>query len=284
MAAKPFTSIATARAQTSSLRRAGKARSGGRTRTFHHYLHRHEVAERGHRDPARPGEVTTAKPVLEEHTLTIEQVVATVGARHRTVYERLIKPVLDRVIAALLLTLFLPVLALTALAVWVTLGSPIMLRQTRVGRQGRRFDMFKFRTMRPDRRTQQRSDYRGPERRMTHKSADDPRHTRLGRKLRKTSLDELPQLFNVLRGDMSLIGPRPELAEIVAQYEGWQHARHAVKPGITGLWQVTERPNGAMMHECTQIDLEYIQRLSLRADLAILIKTPLALLQKDGVV
>ena len=210
--------------------------------------------------------------------------VSAVGARRRTVYERLVKPVLDRVIAALLLTLFFPVLAFTALMVWVTLGSPIMIRQTRIGHHGRGFGMFKFRTMRPDRRGRQSSDYRGPERRVTHKSADDPRHTRLGRKLRKTSLDELPQLLNVLCGDMSLIGPRPELAEIVAQYAGWQHARHAVKPGITGLWQVTERPSGAMMHECTETDLAYVQQLSLRADMTIMLKTPFALLHKERVV
>jgi lipopolysaccharide/colanic/teichoic acid biosynthesis glycosyltransferase len=211
-------------------------------------------------------------------------VVAALGARNRTVYERVVKPVLDRVIAALLVALVLPVLAVTALAVWVTLGSPIMLKQMRVGRHGRTFGMFKFRTMHPDRRLHQRSDYQGPERRKTHKSLDDPRHTRLGRKLRKTSLDELPQLLNVLRGDMSLIGPRPELAAIVDQYHSWQHARHTVKPGITGLWQVTERPNGAMMHECTEIDLDYIERLSLRTDMAIVIKTPLALLRKDSVI
>jgi lipopolysaccharide/colanic/teichoic acid biosynthesis glycosyltransferase len=231
-----------------------------------------------------PGGLSTTGPAIDEHALRIERVAAAVGARRCTAYERLVKPVLDRVIAALLLTLLLPVLALTALAVWVTLGSPIMIRQTRIGHRGRRFGMFKFRTMRPDRRGRPPSDYRGPERRVTHKSADDPRHTRLGRKLRKISLDELPQLLNVLRGDMSLIGPRPELAEIVAQYEGWQHARHAVKPGITGLWQVTERPNGAMMHECTETDLAYVQQLSLRADMAIMLKTPFALLHKERVV
>jgi lipopolysaccharide/colanic/teichoic acid biosynthesis glycosyltransferase len=285
MAAKSFTSSATARANGSSTRHPIKARGSGRTRSFDHYLHRHEVAARWRRPHVRPpGGLTTTIPVVDENSLRLEHVVSPFVDRRRTVYERLVKPVLDRVGAALLLAVFGPLLALIALAVWVTLGSPIMLTQERIGQHGRTFGMFKFRTMRPDRRNGQRSDYRGPERRRTHKSADDPRHTWLGRRLRKTSLDELPQLLNVLRGEMSLVGPRPELAEIAAQYRGWQHARHVVKPGITGLWQVTERPNGALMHECTEIDLAYVQRLSLRADLAIMLKTPLAVLCKERVV
>jgi lipopolysaccharide/colanic/teichoic acid biosynthesis glycosyltransferase len=223
-------------------------------------------------------------PRSDEHTVMVERLVS-LRTRRRTVYEFYIKPLADRVVAALLLALSLPVLAVTALVIRLALGSPVLFRQLRIGQDGRTFHMFKFRTMRPDRRRQSCPDYRGPERRRTHKSADDPRHTRLGRKLRTTSLDELPQLFNVLRGDMSLVGPRPELVEIVQQrYTAWQHARHAVKPGITGLWQVTGRPNGRLMHECVELDLAYIERLSLRADVAIALRTPLALLRRDRVV
>jgi lipopolysaccharide/colanic/teichoic acid biosynthesis glycosyltransferase len=227
---------------------------------------------------------TADSPLADENTLRLEHIVTALGARQRTIYERYIKPLVDRVIAALLLTLLAPVLLVTALAVWFTLGSPIMFRQVRVGRGGRKFGMYKFRTMRPDRRRWQCPNYRGPERRVTHKSANDPRHTPLGRKLRKSSIDELPQLINVLRGDMSLVGPRPELVEIVQHYRGWQHGRHAVKPGITGLWQVTERANGGLMHECVELDLAYIERLSLRSDLTIAFKTPFALLRKDRVI
>lgn len=227
---------------------------------------------------------TADSPLADENTLRLEHIVSALGARQRTVYERYVKPALDRLIAALLLILLAPVLLVTALAVWFTLGSPVMFRQVRVGRGGRKFGMLKFRTMRPDRRRWQCPNYRGPERRVTHKSAHDPRHTAMGRKLRKSSIDELPQLFNVLRGDMSLVGPRPELIEIVQHYRGWQHGRHAVKPGITGLWQVTERPNGGLMHECVELDLAYIERLSLRSDLSIVFKTPFALLRKDRVV
>jgi lipopolysaccharide/colanic/teichoic acid biosynthesis glycosyltransferase len=110
-------------------------------------------------------------------------------------------------------------------------------------------------------------------RRRTHKALDDPRHTRLGRFLRAYSLDELPQLINVLRGELSLVGPRPELPEVVADYEPWQHARHGVKPGITGLWQTTDRANGEPMHLHVDRDLEYIQRVSVRADMSILLMT-----------
>jgi lipopolysaccharide/colanic/teichoic acid biosynthesis glycosyltransferase len=130
----------------------------------------------------------------------------------------------------------------------------------------------------PDRRSGQ--DRRAAERRQgdgcrrrNHKSADDPRHTRLGRFLRRTSLDELPQLVNVIRGDLSLVGPRPELPEVVAHYEPWQHARHWVRPGITGLWQVTERGNGEPMHEHVESDLRYIRSLSASTDLRILLLT-----------
>jgi lipopolysaccharide/colanic/teichoic acid biosynthesis glycosyltransferase len=231
-----------------------------------------------------PRPLSSTQSVADEDTLRPEHLAAALSARRRTTYEHFTKPVIDRLIAALLVLVLLPLLVVTALAVWLSLGSPILLHQARVGRNGRTFKMLKFRTMRPDRRKRQCPDYCGPDRRVNHKSPDDPRHTRLGRKLRKTSLDELPQLLNVLRGDMSLVGPRPELVEIVAQYRGWQHGRHLVKPGITGLWQVIERPNGGLMHEHTDLDLAYIERLSLRTDLGIVLKTPFAVLRKDSVV
>jgi lipopolysaccharide/colanic/teichoic acid biosynthesis glycosyltransferase len=102
--------------------------------------------------------------------------------------------------------------------------------------------------------------------------------------MRKFSLDELPQLFNVLRGDMSLVGPRPELYEMISGYHEWQHSRHLIKPGLTGVWQTTERGRGRPLHECVELDLRYIERLSLRHDLAILARTPAALLRTRGVI
>jgi len=191
--------------------------------------------------------------------------------REPTRYERLVKPVIDRIAGVVLLLAVAPILLLLAAAVYLRLGRPILIGQTRVGRHGRPFKLYKLRTMHPDRRLRDLPiDF--PDRRRTHKHPDDPRHTPLGRFLRRYSLDELPQMINVVRGDMSLVGPRPELAEIVARYQPWQHARHRVKPGLSGLWQVTERGNG-LMHEHTEIDLSYVRDVTFRGDMGILLRT-----------
>ncbi len=143
---------------------------------------------------------------------------AVVAGRDRSAYERFAKPVADRVAALLLLLLLLPVLATVAVVVLVTLGHPILYKQERVGFEGRRFQMLKFRTMRQDRRAGRGDGYDGPDRRRRHKTPEDPRHTATGRFLRRFSLDELPQLWHVLVGDLSLVGPRPELASVVESY------------------------------------------------------------------
>lgn len=199
-------------------------------------------------------------------------------------YEHFVKPVIDRLVALLLCTALAPVMLAVGIAVAVRLGSPVLLRQPRVGKGGREFRVYKFRTMTPDRRTgaDDAGEWGGECRRISHKSPDDPRLVPLGRFLRAWSLDELPQLFNVLLGDMSLVGPRPEMVAIVSRYEDWQHQRHVVKPGMTGLWQISERGNG-LMHERTDVDLEYVQRVSLRTDLKILLFTiPAALGMHKG--
>lgn len=199
-------------------------------------------------------------------------------------YERIVKPTLDRVLAGIMLVALAPLIALVALVVGMSLGRPLLYRQQRVGLHGRPFDMLKFRTMLPDRRQnpQDVRRHRGAERRFTHKSPHDPRHVPIGRFLRRFSLDELPQLWNVLRGDMSLIGPRPELVHVVASYERWQHARHAVKPGITGLWQVTDRSSGDLMLHHTDTDLRYLEQISFGTDLRILLRTLPAALRRQG--
>ncbi len=196
-------------------------------------------------------------------------------------YERFAKPVIDVVGASLLTLLVAPLMALIAIAIVVTNGRPAIFGQARVGRDGKVFTMYKFRTMRPDRRNSQGS-FARPDRRRNHKTPDDPRLTWLGRILRKWSLDELPQLWNVVLGDMSLVGPRPEMPMIVERYEPWQHQRHQVKPGVTGLWQVSKRGEGAM-HENTDVDLLYLERISLWTDLSILLRTiPAALGYRTG--
>jgi lipopolysaccharide/colanic/teichoic acid biosynthesis glycosyltransferase len=187
-------------------------------------------------------------------------------------YERCVKRVLDILICVVVSVLALPLLALISLALYVTMGPPVTFRQRRVGRNGEVFTILKFRTMLPDRRKNQSSDYRGPERRQRHKAPDDPRLTPLGRFLRKWSLDELPQLVNVLRGEMTLVGPRPELVEIVLNYQPWQHRRHTVKPGVTGLWQISGHRDG-LMHEHVELDLEYIDQMSFKTDMKIMVRT-----------
>ncbi|NNC43524.1 MAG: sugar transferase [Acidimicrobiia bacterium] len=181
------------------------------------------------------------------------------------------KPVIDYIGGLVLTIVTLPICLIVAFLVYRDLGNPIILKQQRVGRGGRVFNVYKFRSMEPDRRAGP-PDFVGADRRVTHKDANDPRLTDLGRFMRKWSLDELPQLWNVVLGDMSLVGPRPEMVQIVEQYEPWQHQRHVVKPGITGLWQVSARGD-LPMHEATDIDIDYVDSISFAKDLEILFKT-----------
>ncbi len=197
-----------------------------------------------------------------------------------SVYVRWAKPVFDVVAATVLVILLLPVLVAVAVAVRLTLGPGVLYRQERVGRDGRVFPVFKFRTMRPDRRSR-REPFDGPDRRVCHKRDDDPRHTRLGRFLRRTSLDELPQLLNVLRGEMSLVGPRPELTSVVEAVGLWDHPRHSVKPGITGVWQISPART-RLLHEGVHLDLQYLERITLRRDLGILVGTALTIARRTG--
>jgi lipopolysaccharide/colanic/teichoic acid biosynthesis glycosyltransferase len=195
-------------------------------------------------------------------------------------YVDVVKPGFDRVFAFVMLVLLSPILLLTALVLRIRLGRGIIYRQRRVGRHGVPFTVLKFRTMQADRRTV--SIAVAVDRRVNHKSADDPRHTRLGRIIRATGIDEIPQLVNVLRGEMSIVGPRPELPEVVERYRPWEHERHTVKPGITGLWQIRERGRGARMHECVDIDLEYVDSIGFLTDARILAATPYHLLRCQG--
>jgi lipopolysaccharide/colanic/teichoic acid biosynthesis glycosyltransferase len=183
-----------------------------------------------------------------------------------------VKPVIDRVGATLMLILAAPFVLLIAVAVAVGIGRPIIFRQVRVGQYGSLFTVYKFRTMAADRRSQDLAIERDDQR-VSHKCENDPRLTPLGRILRRWSLDELPQLWNVIRGEMSLVGPRPELLGIVSHFAPWQHERHAVKPGLTGHWQVYARGDGQLMHERTDLDIAYVRSIGLGTDLKILLLT-----------
>ena len=189
--------------------------------------------------------------------------------------------VLDVVVAAVALVLLSPVLA--AIAILIRLDSPgsVVFRQRRVGRDLDEFTVNKFRTMRADADHEKHRDYvlgliagRGDEDRQRPmlKLAGDDRITRVGSVLRRTSLDELPQLWNVLRGDMSLVGPRPPIPYEVEQYREHWLGRFAVKPGLTGLWQVSGRSE-VSVEDMMQLDIEYVRRRSPWLNLKIILRT-----------
>jgi lipopolysaccharide/colanic/teichoic acid biosynthesis glycosyltransferase len=185
------------------------------------------------------------------------------------------KRTFDVCVAGVVMVVFLPLFALVALGVLIAMGRPVVYRQERVGRNGHSFTMLKFRSMHHDRRATE-GGYRGQDRRQDHKSDHDPRHNAFGRFIRKTSLDEMPQLWNVLRGDMSLVGPRPELRTVAERHDLIDHVRHTVRPGITGQWQVSgDRPG--YVHQNVAHDERYVQELTLRRDLSIILRTPRAL-------
>ena len=184
-----------------------------------------------------------------------------------------VKRALDLAASIAGLVLLSPVFLVIALAIKLDGGGPILFRQRRLGLHGRPFDVVKFRSMRAD--AEERlaelahlNEIQGRAFKMTN----DPRVTRVGQVLRRTSLDELPQLLNVLRGDMSLVGPRPPLPREVEGYDLWHRRRLSMKPGITGLWQVRDR-RSADFDTWVQADLEYIDRWSLWLDLKILVRT-----------
>jgi exopolysaccharide biosynthesis polyprenyl glycosylphosphotransferase len=207
-----------------------------------------------------------------------------------------IKRGFDVIAAALLLVLAAPALALGALLILISDGRPVLFRQVRIGIHGRRFQLLKLRTMRQAASDQVHRDYvrtwilNGHEAATNGKSngaalfklANDQRVTRVGRFLRRFSIDELPQLMNVLRGEMSLIGPRPALPYELEHYDEWHRRRLDAAPGITGLWQVSGR-NRLTFDEMVQLDVQYLEDWSLSGDFKILMRTLPALLRGEGV-
>jgi exopolysaccharide biosynthesis polyprenyl glycosylphosphotransferase len=196
-----------------------------------------------------------------------------------------IKQVIDYVGAIVLLVVFAPIIVLVALAIRITSGAPVLYTQNRAGLNGRPFTLFKFRTMTVDAEKRQaelagRNEMTGP----VFKVREDPRVTRLGRILRRHSLDELPQLWNVLRGEMSLVGPRPLPVEEVARFDDHAHRRRlSVRPGLTCLWQISGRNDIADFNDWVRLDLDYIDQWSLWLDLKILVATiPVMLLGRGG--
>jgi lipopolysaccharide/colanic/teichoic acid biosynthesis glycosyltransferase len=198
--------------------------------------------------------------------------------RHALIYRHdgvghAVQRVRDVAFASIVLLFAAPVLALAALAILIENGGPVIFSQRRVGRFERLFTMYKLRTMRKS----ECGDALSPT------SASDGRVTAVGKFLRKTSIDELPQLVNVIRGDMSLVGPRPEMPFVVHRYKRWQHLRHLAMPGMTGLWQVTCRSTVPLDHpEATALDLDYIASRSHAFDIRLIVGTVSALIRAKG--
>jgi exopolysaccharide biosynthesis polyprenyl glycosylphosphotransferase len=223
---------------------------------------------------------------LAFHGATIESMggIPLIGLRDPAIdgFQRFNKRLMDIALSVVGLLILWPLMLAVAVAIKLEDGGPIFYRGERVGENGRRFTMYKFRSMVVNADKLQhvvsRKDAQGA---LLFKQADDPRVTRIGRLIRRTSIDELPQLFNVLKGEMSLVGPRPELPWLVASYQPWQRKRFAVPQGITGWWQVNGRSNNPM-HLHTDQDLYYVQHYSLWLDIQILWRTVAVVLRGRG--
>lgn len=188
------------------------------------------------------------------------------------VYE-ICKRTIDIIGAGLGLILLSPIIAIVACAVKVTSKGPIFFSQKRVGKNGELFEMYKFRSMVVNaeelkEKLQHQNEMSGP----MFKMKDDPRVTKVGKFIRKTSIDELPQLWNILKGDMSLVGPRPSLPKEVAQFDEWMYKRLEVKPGLTCYWQVSGR-NNIDFEDWMKLDIRYVEEKNLWIDIKLIFKT-----------
>ncbi len=223
-------------------------------------------------------------PELQEAVYSKEPAASIVELnviRERRMYY-VLKRVTDIAVALVLLTLFLPIIPVVTMLIKLDSPGPIFFRQKRVGKNGRVFEFFKFRSMVSGAENgigalRSLSSVDGP----VFKIKEDPRVTRVGRFLRRSSLDELPQLLNVLRGDMSIVGPRPNLPSEVSQYLPWQRRRLDVTPGITCFWQIAGRSHIGFQ-EWMRLDLEYVRKRSYLTDLKIMFKTIPAVVARKG--
>jgi lipopolysaccharide/colanic/teichoic acid biosynthesis glycosyltransferase len=238
--------------------------------------------------------VSPTQPVAGLAVTTIERtdsrgrIDSTAQTAQRTT--TLVRRLLDVFVASLLLLALAPVLLVVTLAIRIDSPGPVLFRQRRVGRGRREFTIFKFRTMRRNADATRHRKYvqsliegdNRTERGRLYKLSVDDRVTRVGRFLRSWSLDELPQLINVVRGNMALVGPRPVIPYEVEMYPKSYYRRFAVKPGLTGLWQVSGR-NERTYDEMVSFDIQYAERSSLLLDLSILAKTVPVVLRRQGV-
>ena len=188
-------------------------------------------------------------------------------------FYEIIKRLIDIICSFMGLLAFSPLFIIIAIIIKFTSKGPVFFSQKRVGKYGREFDMYKFRSMVVNaeelkEKLAAQNEMSGP----MFKMKDDPRVTKVGKFIRKTSIDELPQLWNVLKGDMSLVGPRPSLPKEVAQFEDWMHRRLEVKPGLTCYWQVSGR-NNIDFEDWMKLDIRYVEERNLFVDIKLIFKT-----------
>lgn len=213
-----------------------------------------------------------------EYLIRLRRLECNVGGLYN-----LSKRIIDIIASVLILLLLSPLLLVVVLLIKLTSRGKALYVQERNGFQGKIFKMYKFRSMIMNADTfitdlEKKNEAQGP----MFKIKDDPRVTKIGRFIRKTSIDELPQLLNIIKGEMTLVGPRPPLPKEVAKYEAWQKLRLSVKPGLTGLWQISGRSNVGF-EEMVRMDLRYIRERSLFYDIKIIIKTiPVMFGSKDA--
>jgi lipopolysaccharide/colanic/teichoic acid biosynthesis glycosyltransferase len=233
--------------------------------------------------------------IMEAHGLTREAQpgAAAVAVAAEPRWQAAARRAIDLVFSTLLIALFSPLLLAVTIAVRLDSRGPAFFRQRRVGLEQSEFTLYKFRSMRLDADPRGHRDYvtalikgqaeAAPEsdRKELYKLAVDDRITPVGRWIRRWSIDELPQLFNVVLGNMSLVGPRPAISYEVDEYPSWYLQRFSVKPGLTGLWQVSGR-NERTYEEMVRLDVEYVERRTLWLDISILFKTPWTVLSRKG--
>jgi exopolysaccharide biosynthesis polyprenyl glycosylphosphotransferase len=210
-------------------------------------------------------------PIITYHTIALNS------------YEKVLKRLMDLLVSITASIALTPLMLMTCLAIKVDSPGPCIFKQKRVGQNGRPFEIFKFRSMCNDAESQKkelmsRNEMDGP----LFKIKDDPRVTRVGKFIRKTSIDELPQLFNVIRGEMSLVGTRPPTFDEVEGYKRGQWRRISIKPGITGLWQISGRNDISNFDEVVELDLRYIDNWTIWSDIKILFKTVGVLIKRKG--
>lgn len=231
--------------------------------------------------------MTVAERIVAERSATQPQRVDDMHPAATSIPKR----VIDVLLSSFILAMLSPLLGLIAGAIRATSPGPVIFKQARVGWLGREFDVYKFRTMEADNddaahreitaRVLLDPDAAANTNDGVYKLEDDPRITPVGRWLRRLSLDEVPQLANVVRGEMSIVGPRPSLAREVALFREHHRRRLEVRPGITGLWQVSGR-NRLSMLQMLDLDVRYVDTWSLWGDLRIIVRTPLVMVRGDG--